>query len=156
RPRARHRPACQRGAGMCIHSQRVHDANRDQEAYWNGPAGHRWIERQKEQDLLLAPVSAALFHHAHVRPGERILDIGCGCGSTAIELARRVGPTGHVLGVDISAPMLARARELADADLSLEFLAADATVSPFAPRSRDLVFSRFGVMFFADPALSFA
>jgi SAM-dependent methyltransferase len=136
-------------------SPTVHDRNVDQAAYWNGPAGRRWIERQETQDVVLAPVSTVLLDRAHIAQGEQVVDIGCGCGATTVELARCVGPMGHVLGVDISAPMLARARELAPANLPLEFVLADATVHPFEPGRTDVLFSRFGVMFFADPTLSF-
>ena len=134
----------------------VHDRNTDQAAYWNGPAGRRWMERQDKQDVFLAPISELLLDRSHPENGERVVDIGCGCGATAIELAQRVAPTGYVLGMDISAPMLGRARERAPADLPLEFVLADATVHAFEPRRTDLLFSRFGVMFFADPVLSFA
>src|SRR5436190_11719533 len=134
----------------------MHDRNADQAAYWNGPAGRRWMERQDTQDILLAPISELSFDRAHPAKGEHVVDIGCGCGATTIELGRRVGPTGYVLGVDISAPMLGRARERAPAKLPLEFVLADATVHAFEPGRSDLLFSRFGVMFFADPAVSFA
>ena len=133
----------------------THEQNADQATYWNGPGGRRWVDRQSLQDVVLAPVSEVLLDRAEVAAGERAIDIGCGCGGTSIELARRVGPEGHVLGVDISEPMLARARELAPPSLSLEFVLADATVHRFEPARADLLFSRFGVMFFADPALSF-
>jgi len=132
-----------------------HDRNADQMAYWNGPAGQRWTDRQRVQDILLAPVSEILIERAAAQPGERILDVGCGCGATSIALAERVAPAGHVLGIDISAPMLARARELAWQGLPLDFVLADATVHPFEPAEFDLLASRFGVMFFADPAASF-
>ncbi|QWG15573.1 class I SAM-dependent methyltransferase [Bradyrhizobium sediminis] len=133
-----------------------HQQNADQIAYWNGPAGQRWTDRQAAQDVVLAPVSEILIDRAKVRAGERIIDIGCGCGATTIALAQRTGPTGHVLGIDISAPMLARARQIAPPDLPVDFVLADATVYPFHPASFDLLVSRFGVMFFAEPALSFA
>jgi SAM-dependent methyltransferase len=133
-----------------------HDHNADQIAYWNGPAGQRWTDRQALQDVMLASVSELLIDRARVRAGERIVDIGCGCGSTTIALAQRTGSAGHVLGIDISAPMLARARQVAPAGLPVEFVLADATVFPFEPASFDLLASRFGVMFFAEPALSFA
>jgi ubiquinone/menaquinone biosynthesis C-methylase UbiE len=136
-------------------SPRVHDRNSDQAAYWNGPAGRRWIDRQETLDLVLRPINEMLLARAAVADGERVIDIGCGCGASAIELAHRVGAKGRVTGVDISAPMLARARERAPADLPLEFVLADATVHAFEPARADLLFSRFGVMFFADPALSF-
>ena len=137
-------------------STAVHDRNADQAAYWNGPAGRRWIDRQKTLDLVLAPISEILVDRAAVVEGERVVDVGCGCGATTFELARRVGPAGHVMGVDISVPMLARARELAPPGSSIEFVSADATLYRFEPARTDLLFSRFGVMFFADPALSFA
>ncbi|CAL77942.1 Putative S-adenosyl-L-methionine (SAM)-dependent methyltransferase [Bradyrhizobium sp. ORS 278] len=133
-----------------------HDRNADQIAYWNGPGGQRWSDRQEAQDVLLAPVSQILIDRIAARPGDRILDIGCGCGGLSIALGGQVAPNGAVLGVDISAPMLARAREMAPAGLPVEFVLADATVHPFPKASFDLLVSRFGVMFFADPVTSFA
>jgi ubiquinone/menaquinone biosynthesis C-methylase UbiE len=133
----------------------VHDRNAEQAAYWNGPAGRRWLERQEMQDRLLEPISELLLTRAKVAPGERVIDVGCGCGTTTIALARRVGTMGGVLGVDVSAPMLARARARAEPGLAVEFALADATLHPFPPSRADLLFSRFGVMFFADPVLSF-
>ena len=132
------------------------DRNADQVAYWNGPAGERWRARQRDQDTLLTPISDLLLLRAAPRAGERVLDVGCGCGFTTIELARRVAPGGRVLGVDISRPMLERARERSPAGLPVEFIAADATAYGFEPAAADLLFSRFGVMFFAEPQKSFA
>ena len=133
-----------------------HDLNADQIAYWNGPGGQHWTDRQQTQDVLLAPVADILIDRARAKAGERIIDVGCGCGATTIALAQKVGSAGHVFGVDISAPMLARARQVAPAGLPVDFVLADATVYPFDPASFDLLVSRFGVMFFAEPALSFA
>jgi SAM-dependent methyltransferase len=133
-----------------------HDQNADQIAYWNGPGGQHWADRQQAQDVVLAPVSEVLIDRAHAKAGERIIDVGCGCGATTIAFAQRVSPTGHVMGIDISGPMRARARQLAPANLPVEFVLADATVYPFVPEGFDLLASRFGVMFFAEPALSFA
>jgi ubiquinone/menaquinone biosynthesis C-methylase UbiE len=133
-----------------------HDQNADQIAYWNGPGGQHWTDRQQAQDTLLAPVSDILINRASAKAGERIIDVGCGCGATSIALAQKVGPTGRVLGVDISAPMLARARQLAPPGARIDFVLADATIYPFEQASFDLLVSRFGVMFFAEPALSFA
>jgi ubiquinone/menaquinone biosynthesis C-methylase UbiE len=133
-----------------------HDGNADQIAFWNGPAGQHWADRQQMQDVMLAPVSAILIDRANAKAGERIIDVGCGCGATSIALAQKVGPAGYVFGIDISAPMLARARQIATPDISVDFVLADATLYPFDPASFDLLVSRFGVMFFAEPALSFA
>ena len=136
--------------------QPASDANADQIAYWNGPAGRRWVQRQEEQDALLAPVAEVLLDRAAARAGEFVLDIGCGWGGLAADLARRVAPEGRVLGLDVSEVMLARARELLPQGLPLELARGDATVYPFEPGRADLLFSRFGVMFFADPARAFA
>ena len=133
-----------------------HDQNADQIAYWNGPGGQHWTDRQQTQDILLAPVSDILIGRAKAKAGERIVDVGCGCGATTIAFAQKVGPAGHVFGIDISAPMLARARQIAPAGIPVDFALADATVYPFVSGSFDLVVSRFGVMFFAKPAISFA
>src|ERR1700733_4746318 len=88
-----------------------HDQNADQIAYWNGAGGQRWADRQPVQDILLQPVADLVIDRARIRAGERVLDVGCGSGSTSFAFARAVGPSGHVMGIDISAPMLARARE---------------------------------------------
>jgi SAM-dependent methyltransferase len=133
-----------------------HDRNADQAAYWNGPGGRHWTERQEMQDGVLAPVSEVLLGRAAIAVGERVVDIGCGCGATSLEAAKAVGPGGEVLGVDVSTPMLARARERTPQGAPVAFIEADATVYPFAPGRADLLLSRFGVMFFAEPALSFA
>lgn len=132
------------------------DLNAGQVAYWNGSAGERWRARQHDQDTLLAPVTDALLQRAAPAAGEVVLDIGCGCGATSIELARRIVPRGRVLGVDVSAPMLERARERVSPGLPIELINADATAYRFAPAAADLLFSRFGVMFFAEPGKSFA
>jgi SAM-dependent methyltransferase len=132
------------------------DRNAAEVAYWNGPGGERWVSHQRLQDALLAEVAGLLLERAAARAGETVLDIGCGAGTTSLALARQVAPAGRVLGVDVSAPLLERARQQVSAGLPVEFVLADATVYPFAPRAADLLFSRFGVMFFADPAQSFA
>ncbi|HEY7553100.1 MAG TPA: class I SAM-dependent methyltransferase [Hyphomicrobiaceae bacterium] len=138
-----------------MESPRVHEANADQAVYWGGAAGQRWIERQETLDAVLEPIQAILLDRAAVAAGERAIDIGCGCGASSIALAQRVGAAGRVTALDISPPMLARARERAPADLPLAFVLADATVHAFEPGGADLLVSRFGVMFFADPVLSF-
>ena len=92
-------------------------------AFWNGPGGQIWVARQEHTDITLAPVCEALLALATPRPGEIVLDIGCGCGATTLDLARAVGPSGRVIAIDISAPMLAegearaRAAGIANAEL---------------------------------------
>ena len=127
----------------------------DQFAYWNGPAAVRWAQQQAHTDAMLAPVAAAAIAHAAPAPGEHVLDIGCGCGTTTLALAELVAD-GHVTGIDISAPMLAVAQRRAAHRGNVRWLEADATSHPFPPTALDLLFSRFGVMFFGDPAAAFA
>jgi SAM-dependent methyltransferase len=91
-----------------------------------------------------------------LQAGERVVDVGCGFGVTSVELAHRVGPGGRVLAVDVSAPMLARARARAANLPQVTFVEGDAQVHPFPPGEADALFSRFGVMFFADPVAAFA
>jgi SAM-dependent methyltransferase len=133
-----------------------HARNADQIAYWNGPGGERWAKRQAAQDIVLKPVLDLLVDRAAPQAGERVVDVGCGSGASSFALAAKVAPGGQVFGVDISEPMLTRARQSTPPGLPVEFALADATVYPFAPASFDLLASRFGVMFFADPVLSFA
>lgn len=132
-----------------------HDQNADQIAYWNGPVGQRWASRQQAQDIMLAPILDILIDRARLEAGEQIIDVGCGSGASSFGFARKVAPTGHVLGVDVSGPMLERARAIAPKNLPIDFALADATVYPFNPHSFDVVASRFGVMFFAEPVPSF-
>jgi SAM-dependent methyltransferase len=129
-------------------------ANREQIEYWNGPRGATWVVEQEMRDRALAPFSDATLDAAQVVAGERAIDVGCGCGANSLELGRLVGPRGAVLGIDISEPMLARARERATGLAQVRFERADASVYPFAGDAA-LLFSRFGVMFFEDPFAAF-
>jgi SAM-dependent methyltransferase len=138
-------------------TETIHPANADQAAYWNGRAGHRWTERQEAQDRLLAPVTELLFEAAEIRPGQGVIDVGCGCGDTTLEAAEKAGAKGFALGVDISQLMLSRARgRAAESGLKADFQHVDATLHDFADKQADWLISRFGVMFFADPATTFA
>jgi SAM-dependent methyltransferase len=129
-------------------------ANADQLKSWNGATGRKWIAFQADMDRNLGEATAALMPFVVPQPGERILDIGCGAGQTSLLLADAVGAQGRVTGIDISAPLLALARSRATAK-NIAFIEADAAFHPFAP-AHDLVFSRFGVMFFDDPRAAFA
>ncbi|MGD0867812.1 MAG: class I SAM-dependent methyltransferase [Rhizomicrobium sp.] len=131
-------------------------SNEQQIDYWNGRAGLHWAEQQERIDWNLAEITEAVIPFAAAKPGEHVIDIGCGCGTATLLLARAVGPKGSIAGVDISAPMLAVARARAHAaQADIPFIEADASLHDFQP-TFDLVFSRFGVMFFADPAAAFA
>jgi len=126
--------------------------NREQIEFWNGEAGSSWVRAQERLDETLSALSRAVVEHAAAQPGERVVDVGCGCGATTLTLAEQGA---SVWGVDISEPMLARARERAAGMGNVRFSRADAAVERFTPE-HDLVFSRFGVMFFDDPAAAFA
>ncbi len=128
----------------------------DQTAYWNGPGGRRWTERGDAPEAIFAPIAELLYARAHLAPGERVIDVGCGGGATTFAIAAQVGAAGGVIGVDVSAPMIARARKRAGATSAARFILADAGSYDFSPGWADLLFSRFGVMFFADPVASFA
>jgi SAM-dependent methyltransferase len=132
-------------------------ANADQIRYWNETAGPRWTALHEVLDRQLRPLGRRAMDRAHLASGERVLDVGCGCGDTTLELGGRVGAAGTVVGVDVSAPMLARARAQADAAgaTNVRFEEGDAETHRFPSGAFDLVFSRFGVMFFADPAAAF-
>ncbi len=133
-------------------------ANSDQVAYWNAAAGETWTTMQDKLDGQIQPLGEAAIEALGLKAGDRVVDIGCGCGQTTAALARRVGSAGSVLGVDISRPMLAAARHsLAAQGLAqASVIEADAQTHPFAPQTFDAAFSRFGVMFFADPTAAFA
>ena len=131
--------------------------NSEQIAEWNGALGERWVAMQQEIDRIVMPFGNAALKAAAPRPGERVIDIGCGCGDTAIEIARIVGAAGAVLGIDVSQPMLAVARSrgaLANC-AHLTFRDGDASEAAL-PANTDLLFSRFGVMFFSQPSPAFS
>jgi SAM-dependent methyltransferase len=130
-------------------------ANQAQIEFWNGPTADRWVNEQARLDRALAPIDVLALERAAPAPGERVIDLGCGCGASTLRLAERVGPTGKVLGVDISKPMLARARERARSMPWVELREADAAEHRFAGDA-DLVYSRFGCMFFVDPVAAFS
>lgn len=114
-----------------------------------------WAEVQAPLELQLAPLGRHALEALAPRPGENVLDIGCGGGETALDLARAVAPDGTVVGIDLSAPVLALAQRAAKGCERVRFVQADAQVFPFEPASFDAAFSRFGVMFFANPTAAF-
>jgi SAM-dependent methyltransferase len=130
--------------------------NADQLAFWNGPGGHTWVARQEHTDITLAPVTEALLAFARPQTGERVLDIGCGCGATTLEFARAVGPSGRVVALDISGPMLAEGQARANAAGIANIAWRQVDPATAALDAYDLLTSAFGVMFFGDPVGAFA
>jgi SAM-dependent methyltransferase len=132
--------------------------NEEMIRYWNEAAGPAWVAMQERLDRQVGPLGARARERAGIAQGERVLDVGCGCGGTTIELAQAVGPAGRVVALDVSAPMLARARERASAAAlaeRIEWRLGDAQTEPLEPGGFDCLFSRFGVMFFEDPVGAF-
>ncbi len=132
-------------------------ANADQIEYWNDRAGPNWVRFQKQLDGQIGAIGELAMDRAGVKAGQSVLDIGCGCGDSTLELARRVGPAGAVRGIDISAPMLAQAERRAELEpsLKLEFQRLDAQTADFPAAAYAHGFSRFGVMFFDAPVAAF-
>jgi len=130
--------------------------NSEQFRTWNGAEGHHWAEHQARYDAMARGYDEHLFEAAVIEPNARVLDIGCGTGQTTRAAARRAW-RGEVVGIDLSAPMLARARQIADSEqlANVGFEQGDAQIYPFTAGRFDTVISRAGVMFFADPVAAF-
>ena len=132
--------------------------NAQQIEYWNEQSGPKWVALESLLDQQIGPLGLATIERAKLAARDRVLDIGCGCGQSSLQLGERVAPGGSVLGIDVSTTMLERARARAR-ELGMDhvrFENADAQTFAFAPGAFDLAFSRFGVMFFADPVSAFA
>jgi SAM-dependent methyltransferase len=131
--------------------------NEEQARLWNGPSGRAWVEAQELIDRLFQPLEELLVEAVLATSGRSVLDVGCGTGGTTLAVGRRLGAGGRAVGVDVSAPMIAAARARAEREgAPVTFLEADAQTHPFAAQSFDVITSRFGVMFFADPGRAFA
>ncbi|MFJ8994214.1 class I SAM-dependent methyltransferase [Streptomyces sp. NPDC102279] len=129
----------------------------EQAARWNGPSGNAWVEAQDVVDALYRPLQDLLVEAVPEGRGGRVLDVGCGTGGTTVAVARRLGPEGRCVGVDISGPMLDAARVRAEReDVPVSFVRGDAQDHAFEAGVFDTVVSRFGVMFFDDSVRAFA
>lgn len=126
-----------------------------QSEYWNGKVGEEWARQADRMDRMLEPVTLAALERLALQRGERVLDIGCGAAATTLLAADRVEPDGRVVGVDISAPMLALGRERARGR-RIDLVEADAGAGAIPGAPFDAAFSRFGLMFFDEPSAAFA
>jgi SAM-dependent methyltransferase len=144
-----------------MQQERIMDAasqtDNEQASLWNGFAGRAWVDAQDVLDRLFQPLEDLLVEAALATSSRRLLDVGCGTGSTTLAVARRLREKGLCLGIDISEPMVAAAQARAGREgTAARFICADAQVYPFRPASFDLIISRFGVMFFDDSVEAFA
>ena len=138
--------------------QQISSPNAREVQYWNSAHTRPWADEFEAIDRLFAGLTQIALDHAAPKLGERVIDIGCGSGTTVLELAARVGPSGYVVGADVSKPSVEKARQrIAAASIhQAEIMLCDVSTHVFPANSFDLVFSRFGVMFFSDPAATFA
>jgi SAM-dependent methyltransferase len=132
-------------------------ANVEEAKYWNTAESRHWVEYQDRHDAVLAPLDAHLFAAGGISGRDHVLDVGCGCGVTT-RAAALAAAAGEATGIDLSAAMLERARAVAEKEGlgNIRFQQGDAQVHPFDGAAFDVVISRFGVMFFADPTAAFA
>jgi len=132
--------------------------NKDMSDFWNGDGGINWMRFQSRLETSLAPFGLQALTIANISSGERVMDVGCGWGDSTYEIAKRVKVDGYVQGVDISELILKQAKNrlnsLAVENISFECL--DAESHDFNPLSVDVVYSRFGVMFFSNPVNAFS
>ena len=126
-------------------------SNQEQAELWNGRMGTAWVSVEDYIDRMLAPISQVGIERAGPGAGDKVIDIGCGCGTTSLELA---ADGASVWGVDISQRMIERANAKDHGGASVRFSVADAAIEAY-DAEHDVVFSRFGVMFFSDPIAAF-
>ncbi len=130
---------------------------KDAATEWAGEKGRFWAEHADWFSGLLAEFLDPVLEGAAIAPGERVLDVGCGGGDLSMAAATAVGSEGSVLGVDLSGDELdvARVRAAQRGIDNVEFREADASSGDLGPHAHDVLTSRFGIMFFADPAAAF-
>lgn len=132
--------------------------NSEMSEYWNGAGGKKWVGLHEKTNEFIMPLGQNAIDLAAIEEGELVLDIGCGCGKTSFDIANIVGQTGHVNGLDISRVMIneARAHKRLSGVKNVTFQCADAQSLELEAMLYDLVYSRFGVMFFDDPIAAFS
>ncbi len=129
--------------------------NTDQAEFWTGPSGQSWVTHQDAMDAMLQPVSDLLLRAANLQTGQRVLDVGCGTGSSTLPAAEAVGTSGRVVGIDISPTLLGLARTRLAHLPQVEIMEEDAQTADL-PGPFEVMISRFGVMFFEDTPAAFA
>lgn len=134
----------------------VNKPSSDMYEFWNGIGGRKWVNYQNILNFSLEAFGCEAMRVAQITSCEHVLDIGCGCGDTSLEIANKVGPNGKVTGIDVSNVILNLAQEHAISISNLHFECVDAQQCDFEPLMCDLAYSRFGVMFFNEPAKAFA
>ena len=128
----------------------------EQQTLWNGVSGRAWVDLQELLDTVLKPFEDLLVEAIRGGSDSRVLDVGCGTGSTTLAVARRLGANGHGIGIDLSEPMITLARTRAVREnIPASFILANAQDHTFEPASFDRMISRFGVMFFDDSVRAF-
>ena len=134
----------------------MEDKNAKQKECWSGKGGDYWVVKQSEMDIMLNPLGKKALDKLDLKNNSKVLDIGCGCGATTLQIANKL-PDGSVIGLDISVPMLDRAKSEAgnQAITNVDFRVVDVQVEQLALEEYDFVYSRFGVMFFEDPYEAF-
>ncbi|MGB0631131.1 MAG: class I SAM-dependent methyltransferase [Alphaproteobacteria bacterium] len=132
--------------------------NTGQIEFWNSDHGLAWARYADTVDVMFSDITEAVLDAAGVGVGDRVLDLGCGNGGTTLAAAERVTAIGTVTAIDVSGPMIERARERVDATtlVNITCVLGDAAIYPFAEQSFDKMISRLGAMFFDDPAAAFA
>ena len=133
------------------------DTNSSQIEFWNGEHGVSWAQYADIVDIMFGEITEAVLDAANISTGDKVLDLGCGNGGTTIAAANLVTPIGSVTAVDVSAPMIdrARARSATAGLTNVTYALGDAATYPFAPHSFDALISRLGAMFFEDPEAAF-
>lgn len=131
------------------------EANVAQAEYWNAKAGPKWVRNDDAMDARLRPLADGLLSRISLAGGESVLDVGCGSGATTGLIGSAVGDDGTVLGIDISEPLLENARRRCAGLANVSFENADAQVHDLSSGRFDILASRLGVMFFADPYAAF-
>ncbi|MDQ3702555.1 MAG: class I SAM-dependent methyltransferase, partial [Chloroflexota bacterium] len=143
--------AAAEGGGVPVAAENAEEAEA-----WDGEDGDQWTEHEERYNAFVRPYGRRLLDAARIGPGDRLLDIGCGCGESTRDAAR-MAVSGVALGVDLSARMIGRAQERARTEglTNARFQQADAQVYPFQAQAFDFALSRFGAMFFGDQVAAF-